>query len=513
MEVDGGTALSAVDQPHSMPGPHVPGSTRAPSVLASVPGPSVPAASLTAHSFTHSPQPHPQPTAPIAPAKLSPSEQRSGSSHTPAKAAAPTSTFSGFFPTQTSGRPGSQGAPPGSGTEAPLRAPARTGGVPQADVGGRRHPQPRHGSASDAHPPPTLHEQPAAPMSGGGAVVEEEMRGSAPGSAAVGHVSMGATSQVRSPSPPFGDASATATAAAAAAAQHEGSQDVLDLSPVPLASQDGGHLSPITTDTDMACSYPHATKRAAADDDDNTNKPMPKHAAATSAAAAAASATSTAPQPASKSAPSVPAHTDALSNLKYSNSQPRIAHQPQAAVSSAGSMPHTTIDGTAGRLYGSGSREAPTVAPGSSREVPPLAPGLGDTAGASAVSTRPDSQQSGSGGHQFAATMPANTSGQPSPVAVTKEPVAAAGAASAHGGTGATQKAQPDALDFCTSLSRLETMLLQAQQMQMDVLEARTQSAVLANKLVRLDNPILRARLSAVAQQHAAATRVRLPGA
>eukprot|EP00983_Pelagomonas_calceolata_P124947 1161163-Pelagomonas_calceolata.AAC.10 len=47
--------------------------------------------------------------------------------------------------------------------------------------------------------------------------------------------------------------------------------------------------------------------------------------------------------------------------------------------------------------------------------------------------------------------------------------------------------------------------------MQLDVLEARTQSAMLANKLVRLDNPILRARLSQVAKQHAAATRMRLP--
>ncbi len=54
-------------------------------------------------------------------------------------------------------------------------------------------------------------------------------------------------------------------------------------------------------------------------------------------------------------------------------------------------------------------------------------------------------------------------------------------------------------------------MLLQAQEMQLEVLEVRAQSAMLANKMARLDNPILRARLQDVKKRHAAAMSAVLP--
>lgn len=54
-------------------------------------------------------------------------------------------------------------------------------------------------------------------------------------------------------------------------------------------------------------------------------------------------------------------------------------------------------------------------------------------------------------------------------------------------------------------------MLLQATEMQMDVLEARVQAAVMGNKMVRLDNPMLRAKLGNVGKAHAAAASTVLP--
>jgi regulator of replication initiation timing len=54
-------------------------------------------------------------------------------------------------------------------------------------------------------------------------------------------------------------------------------------------------------------------------------------------------------------------------------------------------------------------------------------------------------------------------------------------------------------------------MLLQAQEMQLEVLDVRVQSAMQANKMMRLDNPVLRARLEEVTMCQAAAARVALP--
>ncbi len=54
-------------------------------------------------------------------------------------------------------------------------------------------------------------------------------------------------------------------------------------------------------------------------------------------------------------------------------------------------------------------------------------------------------------------------------------------------------------------------MILQAKQLHLDILEVRTGCAVLSNRLVRLDNPMLRSRLANVEAAVRAAEAVALP--
>eukprot|EP00983_Pelagomonas_calceolata_P124948 1161163-Pelagomonas_calceolata.AAC.11 len=445
MEVDGGAAPPALEH-HEAPGP-----------------------SLPAASAAH--------------AKQSPS-LHTARSHPPTKAAAPTSTFSGFFPdTQTSGKAGTQGTAPAPATKAPLLTTARTRGAPRAAAGGHQQPKSQQGSASEA-PHPPCSEQPSMPVSGSGADIGEGSRGSAPGSLAdAGLAGTGAAPQVCSPSPPPGDASAAAAAAAAAAvtARQEGSQDVLDLSPIPLSSQDGEPLAPSATgagtvrSTLNVASFAAAPAAAAAA---AANEPLPGHAAAS--AAATAVATPTAPQPAPNSVPSAPTHTNALSKSNKNAPQLHAAHHSHTALPNAGSaaaatalasapattaaaakhatlgappfphaaphtaaVPRSTIDTGAGRLQGSGSKMAPLLSPGSE-----YAAGL-----------RPNGKHSSDSSHHLLVTTPASPSGQPNPASATNEPALATGTAPYLGSTDPVPEVQLDALDFSTSLSRLEKEL------------------------------------------------------
>lgn len=54
-------------------------------------------------------------------------------------------------------------------------------------------------------------------------------------------------------------------------------------------------------------------------------------------------------------------------------------------------------------------------------------------------------------------------------------------------------------------------MLLQSKQMQLDTLELRTQAAMMRNRMVRFDNPLLRTKMADVAARRDAAARVQLP--
>jgi hypothetical protein len=54
-------------------------------------------------------------------------------------------------------------------------------------------------------------------------------------------------------------------------------------------------------------------------------------------------------------------------------------------------------------------------------------------------------------------------------------------------------------------------MILQAKHMQLELLEVRASTAVLMNRLVRLDNPILRMRLAQAADAVRAAEAIALP--
>ncbi|KAL6747158.1 hypothetical protein V8C86DRAFT_2917720 [Haematococcus lacustris] len=65
--------------------------------------------------------------------------------------------------------------------------------------------------------------------------------------------------------------------------------------------------------------------------------------------------------------------------------------------------------------------------------------------------------------------------------------------------------------DYSATVERLELMVLQAQQMQMEVLEVRAQAAILQNRTVRLDNPKLRSRLADVMDRYHACIAMPLP--
>jgi hypothetical protein len=54
-------------------------------------------------------------------------------------------------------------------------------------------------------------------------------------------------------------------------------------------------------------------------------------------------------------------------------------------------------------------------------------------------------------------------------------------------------------------------MILQAKHMQLELLEVRASTAVLMNRLVRLDNPILRMRLAQAADAVRTAEAIALP--
>ncbi|KAJ9535007.1 hypothetical protein QJQ45_029674 [Haematococcus lacustris] len=69
--------------------------------------------------------------------------------------------------------------------------------------------------------------------------------------------------------------------------------------------------------------------------------------------------------------------------------------------------------------------------------------------------------------------------------------------------------------DYSATVERLElvggAMVLQAQQMQMEVLEVRAQAAILQNRTVRLDNPKLRSRLADVMDRYHACIAMPVP--
>lgn len=65
-------------------------------------------------------------------------------------------------------------------------------------------------------------------------------------------------------------------------------------------------------------------------------------------------------------------------------------------------------------------------------------------------------------------------------------------------------------VNSCALLLLLQ-MILQAKHMQLELLEVRASTAVLMNRLVRLDNPILRMRLAQAADAVRAAEAIALP--